>query len=141
MMLNRVLSALLHSCVHTTGPLPASNLSIGPTNSLKCGTNGDAHRSLPNNCCSCRRLVGMETYTQPCRNLSANLYPAPLIWNPSSFPETTRNLHLRKLIIKPALHNVLITLRVRSHSSYHWSHTPHTDMSSTNAFAASTPDL
>ena len=139
-MLSSVFNALLHSSVHTTDPLPASSLSIGPTNSLKWGTKGDAQRSFPRSCCSYLRFVGMVTYAHPCRNLSANLYPAPLIWNPSNFPETTRNLHLRRFNMNPALHRVLMTLRVCSHSYSHCAHLPHTEMSSKKAFAVFTPD-
>jgi hypothetical protein len=64
MQRNILLSANVHSSVHTPGPFGESNFSMGATNVLKLGTKGDAHSNLPKVYCSPWRVVGNSVPTQ-----------------------------------------------------------------------------
>lgn len=50
MLLKILFSASVHRSSQTPGPFGERSSSIGPANSLKFGTNGEAHSSLPSVC-------------------------------------------------------------------------------------------
>jgi hypothetical protein len=109
---NILLSATVHSSVHTPGPFGESSCSIGSTNVLKLGTKGDAHSSLPKVYCSPWRVVGNSVPTQFFRLFLASLYEPRHTSTPTIVTRGCRNWHLRRLIMNPACVSALSVAQV-----------------------------
>ena len=97
-----VLRAAVHSGVQFPGPLGDSSPSMGLTSSLKLGTKGEAHSSLPRVYCNSWRVVGNSVPTQFFRLFFARRYEPLHTSTPTIVTLGCRNWHLRRFIINPA---------------------------------------
>ena len=109
---NILLSATVHSSVHTPGPFGESSCSIGSTNVLKLGTKGGAHSNLPKVYYSPWSVVGSSVPTQFFKLFLASLYEPRHTSTPTMVTRGCRNWHLRRLIMNPACVSALSVAQV-----------------------------